>query len=558
MGSKPLIVQSDRTLLLFTDSPEFEEARGEIGIFAELVKSPEYVHTYRITPISLWNAASAGWSAERIIGSLRRYSRFEVPENIIFEVKEYIGRYGKLKLITREGRLVLQAEDELFLQIVLGNKKAARYIVRRLGERELEVERYARGYLKLALIKMGYPVEDWAGYSDGEPFHFRVTNLRYRPYQRDAIEAFYLNGSEKGGSGVVVLPCGAGKTIVGIGVMEKLQTKTLIVATSTIAVRQWKEELLDKTDIKEEDIGEYTGDVKEIKPITVTTYQMLTHRRRKGEDFKHMALFELQNWGLIIYDEVHLLPAPVFRITAELQAKRRLGLSATLVREDGKEDEIFALVGPKRYDAPWKLLEKQGWIAKAICFEIRVEMPQQLKLRYASASHKEKYVIASTNPEKEKALDMILSRHSGDQILIIGQFIEQLKKVASRLGAPLITGSTPNDQRKKLYERFKKGEVKVLVVSKVANFAIDLPTAKVAIQLSGTFGSRQEEAQRLGRILRPKPGENQAFFYSIVSRDTVDEIYSAKRQIFLTEQGYKYIILKLEDLYEKSDLSRFL
>ena len=558
MENKPLIVQSDRTLLLFVDSPFFEEARSEIGIFAELVKSPEYVHTYRITPVSLWNAASAGWSTDMIINSLEKYSRFDLPENILFEIKEYIGRYGKLKLITREGRLILQAEDELFLQVVLGNRKASKYIVKRLSDREAEVEKYARGYIKLALIKMGYPVEDWAGYTEGEPFNFRVTNLVYRPYQVDAIEAFYLKGSEKGGSGVVVLPCGAGKTIVGIGVMEKLQTKTLIVATSTIAVRQWKEELLDKTDIKETDIGEYTGDVKEIKPITITTYQMLTHRKKKGEDFKHMALFEAQNWGLIIYDEVHLLPAPVFRITAELQAKRRLGLSATLVREDGKEDEIFALVGPKRYDAPWKLLEKQGWIAKAICFEIRAEMPEKLKWKYAAASPKEKYVIASTNPEKEKALELILKRHRGDQILIIGQFIDQLKKIARKLKAPLITGATPNDQRKLLYEKFKKGEEKILVVSKVANFAIDLPTAKVAIQLSGTFGSRQEEAQRLGRILRPKPGENQAFFYSIVSRDSLDEMYSAKRQIFLTEQGYKYIILKLEEFDEKSDISRVL
>ena len=555
MREKPAIVQSDGTILLFVDSPEFKEAREKISVFAELIKAPDYVHTYRITPISLWNAAAMGTSAGEVKEALREFSSYKVPENILEQAEEYIGRYGKVKMLREKGEIILLLEDSAVGELILSDKKASTYIEEKISPVKFRVKKYARGHLKLFLVKMGYPVEDWAGYSQGTPYNFTLKNLKLRPYQMEAIEAFYAGGSEKGGSGVVVLPCGAGKTIVGIGVMEKLQTETLIIVTSTVAARQWKEELLIWTNIPPEDIGEYSGEVKEIKPITIATYNILIYR--KGKNFSHLGIFDAKNWGLIIYDEVHLLPAPVFKITAEIQAKRRLGLSATLVREDGREDEIFALIGPKKYDAPWKTFEENGWIASAICFEVRVPMPQKFKLRYMRASKRKKFTIASTNPEKITALRKILSFHTKDRILIIGQFISQLREIARTINAPLITGTTPNSEREKLYSDFREGKISTLVVSKVANFAINLPSANVAIEVSGTFGSRQEEAQRLGRILRPK-SEGNAYFYAIVSGETIDEEYSAKRQIFLTEQGYKYTIIKLEDLDEKSPISRVL
>lgn len=552
MREKPAIVQSDGTILLFVDSPLFKEAREKFSLFAELVKAPDYVHTYKITPISLWNAAAMGISSTQVIDTLREYSSYAVPENIIAQVSDYIERYGRVKMIRKGEDIHLLTDDPGIGELIFSDKKAAGYIEKQISDREFKIRKYARGHLKLFLVKMGYPVEDWAGYSPGSPFRFRLTDLKLRPYQVDAIESFYAGGSERGGSGIIVLPCGAGKTIVGIGVMEKLQTETLIIVTSTVAARQWKDELLRWTDISPEDIGEYSGDRKEIRPITIATYNILIHR--KGEDFSHLGIFDAKNWGLVIYDEVHLLPAPVFRITAEIQAKRRLGLSATLVREDGREDEIFALIGPKKYDAPWKTFEEKGWIASALCFEIRVPMPTKVRLEYMRATKRKKFTIASTNPEKLKALKKILKLHKKDRILIIGQFISQLREISRLLKAPLITGNTPNMEREKLYDDFRNDRLNILVVSKVANFAINLPSANVAIEVSGTFGSRQEEAQRLGRILRPKE-EGRAYFYTIVSRETVDEEYSARRQIFLTEQGYKYTIINLEDLNEKSSIS---
>jgi len=555
LREKPLIVQTDGTVLLFVDSPKFREIRTELSLFAELVKSPEYVHTYRITPISLWNAAAMGISSRSVLKFLEENSPYELPQSIVKKVRTYMERYGKAKLMMKEGRLHLILEDPSISFLIFSDRRARGFIQEVLSEKELVIKKYARGHLKLFLVKMGYPVEDWAGYSPGEPYHFTLKEtLKLRPYQLEAVEAFYAGGSEKGGSGIVVLPCGAGKTVVGIGVMERLQTQTLVVVTSTVAARQWKDELLRWTNIPEEDIGEYSGERKEIRPITVATYNILVHRRKKGEEFSHLDLFSSRNWGLVIYDEVHLLPAPVFKITADIQAKRRLGLSATLVREDGKEDEIFALVGPKKYDVPWKSFEEMGWIAKARCFEVRVPMPLELKIKYLKASRRKKFTLASTNPMKMEALAKILRMHRNDQVLIIGQFINQLKEAAEKLKAPLITGTTPNSERERLYESFRQGKLNLLVVSKVANFAINLPSANVAIEISGTFGSRQEEAQRLGRILRPKEGK-EAYFYAIVSAETLDEEYSAKRQIFLTEQGYSYTIISLEELDEKGSLS---
>ncbi len=553
----PLIVQSDKTILVEVDNPGFEAARDAIARFAELVKSPEHVHIYRITNLSLWNAAAAGMTAGEIIATLESFSRYEVPGNVIRDIEDYISRYGRLKLEKQDGALVLRSEDEILLKEVTMNKTVRRYLTgEQIDECTVVVKPGARGYIKKALTDIGFPAEDLVGYVEGEffPLHLRSTTrsglpFSLRRYQQEAIDAFYAGGSAAGGSGVVVLPCGAGKTVVGIGVMEKLETNTLIITTSTVASRQWRDELLDKTDLEEEDIGEYSGEKKEIKPITLATYQILTYRPRgavegDNDSFPHFTLFNERNWGLIIYDEVHLLPAPVFRVTAELQAKRRLGLTATLVREDGREKDVFALIGPKRYDAPWKELERQGWIAEAICNEIRVGMDDELRLRYALAPERNKYRIAAENPRKLDITRAIVEHHRarGDRILIIGTYIEQLKQVAELINAPLLTGKTSNRARMQLYDDFRAGKVDTIVVSKVANFAVNLPDANVAIQISGTFGSRQEEAQRLGRILRPKNNGSPAFFYSLVSKETKDQDFGAKRQLFLTEQGYRYVI----------------
>lgn len=562
----PLIIQGDRTVLLEVNNPHYETVRDHLARFAELEKSPEYIHTYRITSLSLWNAASAGLSAEEILEGLEAHAKYPLPDNVIFEIKEAIARYGRVRLIQDPNdptRLRLTSDDELLLLELARNRHVKTYVLGRLGPHTLQVPASRRGHVKQALVKAGYPAEDLVGYVEGESLSFELLDttraglpFRVRRYQQEASEIFWAGGADAGGAGVIVLPCGAGKTIVGMAVMEKIKANTLILTPSTVAARQWREELLDKTSVSEDLIGEYSGQRKEIRPITVTTYQILTHRKRgtKGknlplaEEFPHFGLFNANNWGLIIYDEVHLLPAPVFRITAELQARRRLGLTATLVREDGREEDVFSLIGPKKYDVPWHDLERQGWIAPASCYEIRVGMPEDERMDYIMADRRHKYHVAADNSNKLDILDELLGYHEGDRVLVIGMYLDQLHKVAERYDFPIITGKTKVAEREELYERFRTGEVKTLVVSKVANFSVDLPDANVAIQISGTFGSRQEEAQRLGRILRPKSDGSTAYFYSIVSKETLDQDYSANRQRFLTEQGYRYIILYGEEV----------
>ena len=545
----PLIVQSDRSVLLEVDHPLHSEARDALAQFAEIEKSPEHIHTYRISPLSLWNAAASGLTPEHVIDLLTQFSKYEIPANIKVDIYDYMHRYGRLKLLKQEGRLVLASPDTALMTEIARHKRMEPYLVQQLDEHTLEVDPARRGHVKQALIHIGYPAEDLAGYTEGSllPIDLRSITASNHPfslraYQEASVSAFHLSGSPSGGCGVIVLPCGAGKTMVGIGLIAALQRSTLILTPNTVAVRQWISELCDKTTIPPDQIGEYTGERKEIRPITVSTYQILTYRPSEDSEFPHFSLFTSQDWGLIIYDEVHLLPAPVFRITAEIQARRRLGLTATLVREDGREADVFGLIGPKRYDVPWRELERQGWIATAECHEIRVSLNQEERLEYSVAEEREKYRIAAENPIKLDIVRHLLAKHQDDQILIIGQYIDQLKMLAELLEAPLLTGRTANSQREKLYERFRRGELKRLVVSKVANFAIDLPDANVAIQVSGTFGSRQEEAQRLGRILRPKTDGSFAYFYTIVTRDTRDQDFSANRQLFLTEQGYRYLI----------------
>jgi DNA excision repair protein ERCC-3 len=557
----PLIVQGDRTVLLEVNNPQYEAARDLLARFAELEKSPEYIHTYRITSLSLWNAAAAGTAANVILEGLNLFAKYPIPENVAFEIQEAIRRYGKIRL-TRDPydatRLRLTSDDAILLLELERNRHVKSYILNRLGPHTVSVPASRRGHIKQALVKAGYPAEDLVGYVVGTPLYFTLRDrmsrgdiFKVRNYQRDAAEVFWAKGSDAGGAGTIVLPCGAGKTVVGMAVMEKVQANTLILTPSTVAARQWREELLDKTTLPAEMIGEYTGHKKEVCPVTVTTYQILTHRKRgtKGknlpleDEFPHFALFNGGNWGLVIYDEVHLLPAPVFRITAELQARRRLGLTATLVREDGQEEDVFSLIGPKKYDIPWHDLERQGWIAPAICYEIRTTMPKEERLVYVMAERRQKYRLASSNSHKQDVLKRLLAYHKGDRILIIGMYLEQLDHIAKQYDFPLITGKTKVSEREALYSRFRTGDISTLVVSKVANFSIDLPDANVAIQISGTFGSRQEEAQRLGRILRPKTDGRQAHFYSLVTNETIDQDYSANRQRFLTEQGYRYIIL---------------
>jgi DNA excision repair protein ERCC-3 len=561
--SNPMIVQSDRTILLEVDHPQHAEARDALAQFAELEKSPEHIHTYRLSPLSLWNAAAGGLSAETILELLTNYSKYPLPSNVVVDIREYIKRYGRIKLLKDGERLLLQSEDVALIVEVMHHKRTQPYILRQIDPHTIQVDASRRGHIKQALIHMGFPAEDLAGYTEGSPLPLALRNetatgkqFEPRGYQHAASGAFYAGGAPSGGSGVVVLPCGAGKTIVGLVTMADIQRATLILTPNTIAVRQWISEILDKTDLPPEMVGEYTGERKDIAPITVSTYQILTYRRPGGEQedtpeqqyFPHFSLLTSYDWGLIIYDEVHLLPAPVFRVTAEIQARRRLGLTATLVREDGREADVFSLIGPKKYDVPWRELERQGWIATAECHEIRVGLTEDEQLNYATAEMREKYRIAAENPTKLSITRHLVERHNDDQVLIIGQYIDQLKTLAEELNAPLLTGRTPNTQREKLYEQFRRGEVKRLVVSKVANFAIDLPDANVAIQVSGTFGSRQEEAQRLGRILRPKSDGGLAYFYSIVTRDTRDQEFSANRQLFLTEQGYRYVIEDAEAL----------
>ncbi|WP_338826894.1 DNA repair helicase XPB [Neomoorella thermoacetica] len=559
MSDAPLVVQSDRTILLEVDNPLYPEARDALARFAELVKSPEHIHTYRLTPLSLWNAAAGGLDAATIIQVLADYSKYPLPANVVADIREYVGRYGKVKLVAQGTGLRLVTADPGIAAEISNNKRIQPYIKERQDACTLAIDPWQRGPVKQALIKIGYPVEDLAGYVPGAPLPFslreRTLNgetFSLRPYQAEAARVFYAGGSSRGGSGVIVLPCGAGKTVVGIAAMALCQCYTLILVTSVTAARQWLAEIRDKTDLPPEMLGEYTGEKKEIKPVTVATYQIITHRRRRNEDYPNFQLFNQQDWGLIIYDEVHLLPAPIFRITAELQARRRLGLTATLIREDGHEDDVFSLIGPKKYDLPWKQLEAQGWIAKATCYEVRLNLPPEMRLDYASAGERDKYRIAATNPVKEAVVENIIKRHEGEQVLVIGQYLEQLERLARRLGVPMITGQTSNRERERLYQAFREGTLKCLVVSKVANFAIDLPEASVAVQVSGAFGSRQEEAQRLGRILRPKKGGFPASFYTLVTRETVEQEFAVHRQLFLTEQGYRYVIIG-PDLEQEGD-----
>ena len=554
-SSRPIIIQSDRTVLLEVNSPNYTEARDALARFAELEKSPEHIHTYRITPLSLWNAAATGLTSEAIVDALSRYSKYDVPQNIRTDVYEYVGRYGRLKLVREGDDLLLVSDDLPLLAEIAHHKRFVDFITSQRDERTLVIDPALRGPIKHALVQFGFPAEDLAGYVDGAPLEVVLRpetrageKFQLRPYQREAVEIFHAAGGVRGGSGVIVLPCGAGKTVVGLAIMDKLQCATLILSPNTVAARQWIEEIVDKTHIPRDAIGEYTGQRKEIKPVTIATYQILTHRSSRDADFPHFQLFNERDWGLIVYDEVHLLPAPVFRITAEIQARRRLGLTATLVREDGREEDVFSLIGPKKYDVPWKELEKQGWIATAECHEIRIPLPNELRMTYAVTDEKDKYRFAAENPLKFEAMQAILAKHPDDQILIIGQYIDQLHQIRDILDLPLITGKTPVRDRETLYEKFRTGEITRLIVSKVANFAIDLPDANVAIQVSGTYGSRQEEAQRLGRILRPKRNGLLAHFYTLVTRDTKDQEFAAKRQMFLTEQGYRYEILSHHEL----------
>ncbi len=552
---KPIIVQSDKTVFLEVDSPAFEEARDVLGGFAELVKCPEHIHTYSITPLSLWNAASAGMTVEEVLDGLSAYSRYPVPSNVETDIREYMSRFGRLVLHKKDGQLRLESEDPLLLDEISRHKKTQHYIVERLDPYTALVGGEYRGRLKQDLIKIGFPVKDEAGYVEGDPLQLELRQqsrsgepFALRDYQRSAVSAFYRDGSTEGGSGVVVLPCGAGKTVIGLGSMAAIKRKTLILVTNVVALRQWKREILEKTDIDESMIGEYSGETKEIKPVTIATYQILTYHKKKTNEYPHLGLFEKEDWGLIMYDEVHLLPAPVFRITADIQARRRLGLTATLIREDGLETDVFSLIGPKCYEVPWKVLEQQGWIATAECHEIRVPLAPEKRKEYVMAPSRTQFRIASENPLKLNILDNLIEKHKYDRMLIIGQYLQQLKVVADAFHIPMITGKTPNVEREKLFHSFREGEINHLVVSKVANFAVDLPEASVAIQISGSFGSRQEEAQRLGRILRPKDDNKIAHFYSVITRDSNESEFAQKRQRFLTEQGYKYSIQSMDEV----------
>ncbi|MDE3103508.1 MAG: DEAD/DEAH box helicase [Chloroflexota bacterium] len=566
---RPLIVQSDRTLLLEADHPLAEECRAEIAKFAELERSPEHIHTYRITPLSLWNARAAGTSAEAMLAALERFSRYPVPGSIRSEIADHAARYGRLRLEAAGGGLVLRATESAILEEISRARYVAPLLGQRVGPLAVAVEPLARGRLKQALIKIGWPAEDVAGYTPGAPLELALRGVTtdgeafgLRDYQLAAVDGFWAAGGRDGGSGVLVLPCGAGKTLIGMGVMERARTRTLILATSVVAARQWRRELVRRTTLDDDEIGEYSGQAKSVRPVTIATYQVMTYRKRRRCDgegdaatpidrdgtsetiatYPHLELLGHEDWGLVIYDEVHLLPAPVFRMTAEIQSKRRLGLTATLVREDGRADDVFSLIGPKRYDAPWRSLEAQGWIAPATCEEVRVAMTPDERMAYAVAEPEDRYRIAATVPRKRDLTLALCRRHARDRVLVIGQYLDQLKDLATALEAPLITGATTPRERERLYERFRSGDVRLLVVSKVANFSIDLPDANVAIQVSGTFGSRQEEAQRLGRILRPKSDGGQARFYAIVTRETNDQDFAMHRQLFLAEQGYAYEI----------------
>jgi DNA excision repair protein ERCC-3 len=555
--ANPLIVQGDRTVLLEVDNPLHSEARDALAPFAELEKSPEHIHTYRITPLSLWNAAAAGMTAEEMIDALNTYSKFPLPPNLLTDLRELVSRYGRVSLRRIEGGLRLVTNDQTLLEELARQKGVRDFLGARLDPTSFAIDDAYRGVLKQALIAAGYPAEDLAGYTEGATLSVNLRErtraglpFRVRDYQQMAVETFHAGGDVRGGSGVIVLPCGAGKTIVGLAAIAALKKNTLVLTTSTTAVAQWRREILDKTDLDDSLVATYTGDSKAIAPVTLATYQILTFRPKKDGDFPHFSLFNERDWGLIVYDEVHLLPAPVFRITADIQARRRLGLTATLVREDGREEDVFSLIGPKKFDVPWRVLESKGWIAEAQCHEVRLGLRSELRMEYAVAEWRDKFRVASENPAKDDLVELLLRRHDDpdDRILIIGQYIKQLRRLAERFDLPLITGQTPNSEREQLYGKFREGTIRRLILSKVGNFAIDLPDANVMIQVSGTFGSRQEEAQRLGRILRPKEGEAPATFYTLVTRDTREMDFAHHRQLFLTEQGYSYEILDESDL----------
>ena len=548
MSDGPLIVQSDKTLLLDVDHILSDECRRAIAAFAELEKSPEHIHTYRLTPLGLWNARASGHDAEQVVDVLLKYSRYAVPHSLLVDIAETMSRYGRLRLEAHPVHgLILVSNDPAVLKEVTRGKKVAPMLGLQHDEETIVVHPGQRGFLKQALLKLGWPAEDFAGYVDGEHHEIalRQDGWKIRKYQELAAEGFW-----HGGSGVVVLPCGAGKTIVGAAAMAHAKATTLILVTNTVAARQWREELLRRTDLNEDDIGEYSGAKKEIRPVTIATYQVMT--TRKQGVYAHLDLFDAIDWGLIIYDEVHLLPAPIFRFTADIQSRRRLGLTATLVREDGMEGEVFSLIGPKRFDVPWKEIEAQGYIAPADCVEVRITLTDAERLNYATAEQEDRYRFCATSQTKKDVAIALARQHANDQVLVIGQYLEQLDQLSEALGVPVIKGETPIKERERLFALFRTGEIKCLVVSKVANFSIDLPEATIAIQVSGTFGSRQEEAQRLGRILRPKADGRSARFYSLVARDTVDQDFAQNRQRFLAEQGYAYRIIDADEVINKN------
>lgn len=553
----PLMIQRDLTVWLATDHPEFEEMRDMLAQFAELIKSPPHLHMYRITSLSLWNAAAAGLEPDMIGRFLHANSRMGLPQTVRADIKRTMGRYGMLLLEAHDGKLYLKAKENGLLDELLKYPFMKHYTLEQRDPCSVEVRLAERGRLKQELIRLGYPVEDIAGYQLGEALDVRLRSrlpngapFVLREYQAAAVDAFYRQGKHDGGSGVLVLPCGAGKTIIGIEAMSRFRCETLILTTNVTSVRQWKREILEKTELSPELVGEYSGGCKEVRPVTIATYQILTHRKSKDEGFAHMELFNKRDWGLIVYDEVHLLPAPVFRATADIQARRRLGLTATLVREDGCEADVFSLIGPKRYDAPWKRLEDDGWLARVRCTEIRVPLDRKVRERYAASAVRDKARVAGENPLKLPVVERLLDKFGDEPVLIIGHYLSQLRSVAEKIKAPLLTGEIPQEERERLYAGFRDGILKRLVVSKVANFAVDLPDAAVAVQISGSFGSRQEEAQRLGRILRPKSGANEAHFYTLVSRDTKEQEFAMNRQLFLVEQGYEYRLSDAEELLE--------
>jgi len=544
MTDGPLIVQSDKTMLLEVDHVDSDACRKAIAPFAELERAPEHIHTYRLTPLGLWNARAAGHDAESVVDTLIRYSRYPVSNALLIDVAETMSRYGRLQINSDPANgLVLQAIDVAVLEEVLKSKKVAPLLGKRIDDMTVAVHASERGHLKQALVKLGWPAEDVAGYVDGERHTITLTDdWKERPYQTEAADGFWY-----GGSGVVVLPCGAGKTLVGALAMYRAQATTLILVTNTVSARQWRDELLRRTELTPDEIGEYSGSKKEIRPITIATYQVMTTKRQGI--YPHLEVFDSRDWGLIIYDEVHLLPAPIFRFTADIQSRRRLGLTATLVREDGRESDVFSLIGPKRYDAPWKEIETQGYIAPADCVEVRVTLPEPDRMAYAVAEQEDKYRMAASAAEKITIVEEIAKHHENDQVLVIGQYLDQLAELGEHLNAPVITGETNIKERERLFQAFRSGEISLLVVSKVANFSVDLPEATVAIQVSGSFGSRQEEAQRLGRILRPKADGRTAHFYSVVTRDTLDADFAQHRQRFLAEQGYSYRIVDSEAIH---------